>query len=57
MTRFIIQRTHPGPRLYVAPSGSPRAYVSRAKARRFDTREQAQAELCVENEIILETDT
>lgn len=52
--KYIIQRTHPNPRLYVAPSGSPRAYVSRAKARRFDTLEEAQAELCVENEVIHE---
>lgn len=54
--KYIIKRTdeQDGRKgQYVSPPGGPRSYVSRAKARLFDSREEAKAELCVENEIIM----
>ena len=38
---------------WVAPAGSPKSYVTRAKARRFDTRDAAEAERCPYNEQIV----
>jgi len=52
--RFLLRRNTPlGNRhpAYVAPSGSDKAYVTRQKARRFQTREQAEAERCG-NEVV-----
>lgn len=51
---YLLKRTdQPGKAQYVAPPGSPRSYVTRAKARVFATRDEAEAERCVQNEIIL----
>jgi len=46
---FLLRRSTPlgnGHPAYVAPSGSDKAYVTRQKARRFQAREQAEAERC-----------
>jgi hypothetical protein len=53
---YLLRRTD-GKGGYVAPAGSPSAYVrNRADARLFKTREEAEAERCVENEIIVRAD-
>lgn len=52
---FLLKRTNrPGAANYVAPPGSPKSYVTKPLARRFRTREEAEADRCVENEIIIE---
>lgn len=38
---------------YVAPAGSPKAYVPHRLARRFPSRAEAEENRCVENEIIV----
>lgn len=51
---YLLKRTdQPGKAQYVAPPGSPQSYVTRAKARVFTRRAEAEAERCVENEIVL----
>ena len=50
---YLIKRTDQGGG-YVAPPGSPKAYTTRAKARRFATRQDAEADRCPENETIIE---
>ena len=51
---FVLERTDQGGG-YVAPPGSAKSYVQDVlKARVFDTREEAEADRCVENEIIVE---
>jgi len=50
---YILRRTD-GRGGYVAPAGSARAYVRNpALARVFATLEEAEAERCVENEVIV----
>lgn len=50
---YLLKRTDQGGG-YVAPSGSPKAYTSsKARARHFPTREAAEAERCVDNEVIV----
>lgn len=53
---YVIKRTdEPDGRKgqYVSQVGNPKAYVSFAKARRFATRKEAEANLCPENETII----
>ncbi len=53
---YLLRKTD-GRGGYVAPAGSARSYVrNRADARLFKTREEAEAERCVENEIIVRAD-
>lgn len=50
---FLLKRTgHRGAANYVAPPGSPKSYVTRANARKFETRAEAEKDRCVENEVI-----
>ena len=49
---YIIRRTDQGGG-YVAPPGSKKAYThQRLRARIFKTREAAEADRCVENEVV-----
>ena len=53
--KYLLRRTdEPDGRKgeFVSPPGSPRAYVSRKRARVFDTREEAEAERCPGNEVV-----
>lgn len=51
---YVIRRIDQGGG-YVAPPGSPKSYTrSKAAARRYPTREAAEADRCVENEVIEE---
>jgi hypothetical protein len=51
---YILRRTDQGGG-WVAPPGSHKAYTKkRENARRFPTREAAEADCCVENEAIEE---
>lgn len=53
---FILRRTDQGGG-WVAPPGSPKAYTHRRdKAQRYATRETADADRCVGNEVIEEID-
>lgn len=50
---YLLRKTD-GRGGYVAPAGSARAYVrNTAKARVFRTREEAEANRCIENEVIV----
>lgn len=52
MTGFLLKRTDQGGG-WVAPAGSRKSYThNRAKARRYPNREAAEADRCVENEVI-----
>lgn len=52
--RFILRRTDQGGG-YVGPGGGSKAYTRfRRWARRFDTREAAEADRCPGNEVIEE---
>lgn len=49
---YIIRRTDQGG--YVAPPGSKNSYTKSAlKARRFDSKEEAERNRCVENEVVI----
>jgi hypothetical protein len=50
---FVLRRTDQGGG-YVQPAGSRKAYGSKGKARRFATREAAEADRCTGNEVIEE---
>jgi len=51
---FVLQRTDQGGG-YVAPPDSAKSYVQDVlEARVFKTREEADADRCVENEVIME---
>lgn len=51
---YVIKRTDQGGG-YVAPAGSPKSYThSIEKARKFATREQAEADRCEGNEVVLD---
>lgn len=44
---YILKKTEGGPKPYVAEAGSESSYTaSKAKARRFATREAAEADAC-----------
>ena len=50
---YLLRKTD-GRGGYVAPAGSARAYVrNTAEARVFRTREEAEADRCIENEVIV----
>lgn len=50
---YVLQRTDQGGG-YVAPPGSEKSYThDAAKARKFDSREAAEEDRCVENEVIV----
>ena len=52
---YLLKRVLPltnGHGAYVANPGSPKAYVTRPKARRFKTKEQAEGEACG-NEVVV----
>jgi hypothetical protein len=49
---YVIKRTDQGGG-YVAPPGSAKSYTRNlAKARKFTTREEADKNRCVENEVV-----
>lgn len=49
---YVLRRTDQGGG-YVAPAGSKKSYTPmREKARRFPTKEAAEADRCEENEVI-----
>lgn len=51
---YLLKRTGTAGRAnYVAPPGSPKSYVTKAKARVYRTRAEADADRCPENEIIV----
>jgi hypothetical protein len=53
VSRYYVLRRTDQRGGYVAPPGSERAYTQdRNKARRFPTREAAETDRCVENEVI-----
>jgi len=50
---YVLRRTDPAPRWFVAEPGSDRSYTPAiAKARKFKTRDEAEADRCPENERI-----
>jgi hypothetical protein len=50
---FAFVLWHPGRREFVAPSGSEHSYTrSIHRARLFRTREEAEAERCVDSEVV-----
>jgi hypothetical protein len=52
MTQFVLRRTDQGGG-WVAPPGSPKSYThNKAKARRFSSEEEAEADRCPDNEVI-----
>lgn len=52
--KYLLRRTDQGGG-YVAPPGSAKSYTkSRDKARRFNTREEAERDRCPGNEVIEE---
>ena len=52
--KYLLKRTDQGGG-YVAPAGSAKSYTHNInRARRFDTREAAEAERCPGNEVIVE---
>ena len=54
---YVLNRTDQG-RGYVTPAGSPGSYTAKLQdARLFPTREAAEAERCVENEIVVSAHT
>ena len=54
MKQYVIKRTDQGGG-YVAVPGSKKSYTRDIlKARKFPSREAAEADRCVENEIVLE---
>jgi hypothetical protein len=55
---YLLKRIRtPGAANYVAPPGSPKAYVTKAKARVYATRAEAEADRCPENEVIVHQNT
>ena len=54
MMNYLIMRTDTRSALrFVAPPGSPQSYTTKGKARRYLTREAADADRCPENEIVV----
>jgi len=51
---YLLKRTDKrGAAIYVAPPGSPKSYVTKAKARVYRTRAEADADRCPGNEAIV----
>lgn len=51
---YVLKRTDQGGG-YVAPAGSEKSYTKLlSKARRFVTRQEAEAERCPDNEVIVQ---
>lgn len=52
---FVIKCTdRKGPNNYVSPAGSKKSYTFKSIARRFDTKGEAEINLCPGNEVIEE---